>query len=35
MDPSTAILMRKDVKIYRSSKEVPAKPRVTDIKDTS
>jgi hypothetical protein len=27
--------MRKDVKTYRSSKEGPAKPRVTDIKDTS
>ena len=35
MNPSTAILMRNDVKTYRSSKEEQAKPKVTDIKDTS
>jgi hypothetical protein len=27
--------MRSNVKTYRSSKEAPAKPRVTDIKETS
>ena len=35
MNPSTAILMRNDVKTYRPPKEGQAKPKVTDIKDTS
>jgi hypothetical protein len=35
MNPSTAILMRNDVKTYRSSKKAQEKPKVTDIKDTS